>query len=128
MVGTAAKAATLRGTAAVAAELAAADVEIRSGDVVVTALVAAVGFRTFAPPLAPIPAPTDMPTPHHDGQSDGENHRRDLEHTSFQTDFHKDCSNISAIFFSSCSQSENEKKTERKKRTDLLQLPGNFPT
>ena len=45
MVGTAAKAATLRGTATVAAELGAADVEIRKGDVVVTALVAAVGFR-----------------------------------------------------------------------------------
>ena len=44
MVGEAAKAVTLRGTAAVAAELGAADVEIRKGEVVVTALVAAVGF------------------------------------------------------------------------------------
>ena len=50
-------------------------------------------------------------------------HRRDLQYTIFQTDFHKMCSKMSA-FFSNFSQSENEKKTERKRRTDRFQLHG----
>ena len=48
--------------------------------------------------------------------------RRDFEYTLFQTDLHNICSKILMFLKNILVQSENKKKTERKKRTDLFQL------